>query len=193
MVASTPYGVNHAFASPERGTIVYPGRSGGTGRRAGLKIPFPFRECGFDPLLRHLQIDHLRGLAGGACGVQIRGLSFSVPASLPTAVFKSASFTVAVEDGARLVTRQHHRRFLGDVRPHEVYAWPVAEEGDRLLPVLMSFVSVAPFASSSRLLVPSTPSTSQFEGHPFTNHVGGVEFGIGVIDVNEPEPRAGAA
>ena len=29
------------------------GRSGGTGRRAGLKIPFSLRECGFDPLLRH--------------------------------------------------------------------------------------------------------------------------------------------
>ena len=28
-------------------------RSGGTGRRAGLKIPFSLRECGFDPLLRH--------------------------------------------------------------------------------------------------------------------------------------------
>ncbi len=31
------------------------GRSGGTGRRAGLKIPFSLRECGFDPLLRHQQ------------------------------------------------------------------------------------------------------------------------------------------
>lgn len=29
------------------------GRSGGTGRRAGFKIRFPLKECGFDSLLRH--------------------------------------------------------------------------------------------------------------------------------------------
>jgi hypothetical protein len=28
-------------------------RSGGTGRRAGFKIRFPLKECGFDSLLRH--------------------------------------------------------------------------------------------------------------------------------------------
>jgi hypothetical protein len=29
-----------------------PARSGGTGRRAGLKIPWYLVPCGFDPLLR---------------------------------------------------------------------------------------------------------------------------------------------
>ena len=29
-------------------------RSGGIGRRAGFKIRFPLKECGFDSLLRHL-------------------------------------------------------------------------------------------------------------------------------------------
>ena len=48
---------------PADGSVLYSGfdyvvclpecRSGETGRRAGLKIPFSQRECGFDSLLRH--------------------------------------------------------------------------------------------------------------------------------------------
>ena len=46
-----------------------PARSGGTGRRAGLKIPWYLVPCGFDPLLRDhfppvflLFIPHVRKL-----------------------------------------------------------------------------------------------------------------------------------
>ncbi len=51
--AETVAGDSAGAAAAVEWSSALSGRSGGTGRRAGLKIPFPLRECGFDPLLRH--------------------------------------------------------------------------------------------------------------------------------------------
>src|SRR5688500_11107892 len=86
-------------------------RSGGTGRRGGLKIRFPKRECGFNSHLRHNESAGIRAIRRHVTRERLKALlaeygSVALYTYLGLFVVVLAGFAVAIAAGVEVESAQ---------------------------------------------------------------------------------------